>query len=72
MSETLQNPSNKEVISKPDPLKKLYNYSFDEKRKWYKGSFEEFKSDYSSKENQLKLYDFLKNKKLLLMKILLQ
>ena len=31
MSETLQNPTGKEVVSKPDPLKELYNYSFDEK-----------------------------------------
>ena len=53
-----------EVTTTPDPLRKIFDYAADEKRKWYRGSYEEFKEDYSTLEKQLKLYDILKKKKL--------
>ena len=53
-----------EVTPTSDPLRKIFDYAADEKRKWYRGSYEEFKNDYSTEEKQLKLYDILKKKKL--------
>ena len=54
-----------ETTPTTDHLKRIYDYSVNPKRKWYPGTYEEFKKDYSTPENQTKLYEILKDKNLI-------
>ena len=54
-----------ETAPTTDHLKRIFDYSVDPQRKWYPGTYEEFKEDYSTPENQENLYKILKNKNLI-------